>query len=41
MEFSVALIRVGGDILLYPCGNISRANLLFGTTCFRMLRVFL
>src|SRR6476646_6366869 len=41
MEFSVALVRVGGDILLYPGGNISGANLFFGATCFRMLWMLL
>ena len=34
VEFSVALARLGSDMLLYAGGNVSRANLLFGATCF-------
>lgn len=41
MEFSVTLTRVGGDILLYPGGNISGADLLFTATGFRVFGVFL
>jgi hypothetical protein len=44
VEFSVVLVRLGGDILLYARRNISGANLFLGATRFRMfgvLRVFL
>ena len=34
MEFSVALVRVGSDILLYARGNVSGANLFFGAASF-------